>query len=204
MNRLVKYAAIATIVFFAMTNRLSLSMLDPRPVGSEVSQFEVVRRVDDLEARFTKTRRYEESMMLSGGKALALRNEIPHAVLSGLPLNEARRLVVGDPDLLRGGRPWSERAMEDVQTTAFIASDRRTRAVLEDALSDAQRASRSGGARPCLTVRGSALMLDAIESFDGKDGIGDESRRANGGRRFVLAEEARLEPCDALLGIRAD
>ena len=158
-----------------------------------------MRWTDDLEARFTRQREYEEDFLLLGGKALALRNQIPHAHLSGLPLDAARAFHREDPELHLGGRVWSEQAMDQVARISFIGANRRARAALEDALTDAQSAARGRGERPCLAIRGAELALVSIEAIDGKLGIAQEARRLNGGHRFVLAEEASLERCLPLL-----
>ena len=199
MHRLVSIALIGALVWLFMTNRLSLGMLDPRPVGIEVEDGTVVRTSDDLEARFSRAGSYADTLMLFGGVTLPLRNSVQHARLSGLPIRDARELAHHTPDFHLCGGPGSEQAKERVESLDFIAADRMTRATLEDALAEFNSALRSGGERPCLEVRGTNLQLESIDVPGEKKGIGTDAVRAFASSRFVLVEEARLHGCEALL-----
>jgi len=199
MQRLVTIALIGGLVWLFMTNRLSLALLDPRPVGIELDGAMVLRTSDDLEARFTRMGHFDDTLMLLGGVTPPLRNAVQHARLTGLPIRDARELAVHAADLHLSNSEGTEQAMDRADSLDLIAGDRISRAAIENALSEVQDMKRSGGERPCLYVRGSHLLLDEIDVPGEKKGLSTDAARAFARSRFVLVEEARLEDCEALL-----
>ena len=199
MQRLVSLVLIGGLVWLFMTNRLSLGMLDPRPVGIEIDGNTIIRTSDDVEARFSRIGSYDDTLMLFGGVSLPLRNAVQHAHLSGMPIRDARELARHTPDFHLCGRPGSDQAKGRTESFDFIASDRMTRATLEDALAEFRDAVRSGGERPCLELKGTSLQLDSIDVPGQKKGLATDAIRAFGRSRFVLVEEARLHRCGTLL-----
>lgn len=199
MKRLFGIVLAGVVAWLVLTNRLSVGLLDPTPVGIQIDGSSVVRYTDDAAVRFDRTGVYEDTLMLYGTRAPPLRNQIAHAKLTGLPIREARALAHQVPDLGRFDAAGPVNMDSRVDSIDFVAADRATRAVLEKAFGDFRAARATSGERPCLFVRGQWLRLRSIESTGEREGAPADLRRAHARSRFVLAEEASIQDCAPLL-----
>jgi len=199
MGRLLIFLLIAGAIGLAMTNRVSLHSLDLRSTGTRIEGRSVILSTAQLEAHFSQVGRVEESYMLFGGDSHQRRNQLSHAVLAGLAIPYARSIAARYPDFhlcKSRGAPESQRLVESMN---IVALDRSTRATLIEALALFEDRLQSGGERTCLHLHGSQLILDSVYVSENGEDISNRVLPTFAAVRFVLADQASIEDCTALL-----
>ncbi len=199
MSRLVVFLMLASLVGLVMTNRISLSSLDPRSVGTTFEDRQVIRTSNQVEARFSRVGSIDETYMLFGGDARQRPNQLTHAHLAGLPMRYARQIASQYPDFHRCKSPGAAQAQRFLEPTNFVAADRSTRATLVHALDLFEDRLREGGDRTCIRIRGSELSMDSARAIEDDQDLSSQLIPAYSKSRIVLAEEASIEDCQALM-----
>ncbi|MCP4906198.1 MAG: hypothetical protein GY910_14570 [bacterium] len=200
MGRLFLLLSIAAVTGLVMTNRLSLSSLDPSGVGTSIEGREVIRTADQIEARFTRHGQVDEIYMLFGGDAQQRHNQINHttsldcrSATHGRSPSAIRIFIAANrrapPRRSASWRPrisWRPIALRGPPCHRPSISSRIAwpAAATEPASASAAR---------------SYLSVDSVRTIDGDHDLTAQIVPAFAKSHLVLAEEASIEDCQPLL-----
>ena len=176
-----------------------VNRLEVTPQGVEVEVSQVVVRTGDFEMTFRKVGPLSGSFMVFGGNNDQHRNLATHAVVAGLPMQQARAIHSSWPDFHRCASPGAAQAKRYIEDLSLIASTRAARDTLVDVVDLHTERIRSGGDRTCLTVAGERLMLESVRLRQNGENLTQEVGRAFSRSHFYLAEQVEIPDCMTLL-----
>jgi hypothetical protein len=153
---------------------------------------------EDFEVGFARVAPVEGAFMVFGGSHQRPRNHTADATLATLALHHARALHSRHPDFHLCKSAGAARAQELTQSMNFIGANRSARRRLVEAVDLHAERVRGDGARTCISVRGSEVVLETLYlRRDGRD-VSREFAAALG-QRFYLVDRVELPDCASLL-----
>lgn len=157
----------------------------------QVAGDEVSMKTDDLDVRFTKTTRLDQTFMLFGGGSLDHGNALSNVTYAALSLDRARPIHRRYPDFHRcksGGAAMAQQAVEQLD---LVPADDPTWSTLRSALDRFEHNLRDGGDRVCVRLTGSGLRLEAAEVREVGEDVSSRMPRQN----FFLVTSAHEVDC---------
>lgn len=188
---------------FAIANRIGIAPSLPLPgfgsTGVVENGREVVFTTDTLEVRFTSGSALDDEFVVFGGKEMPRGSSLTHALVSGLPGDQARSIASRYPDFHLCKSPGAAAAKRFIRGMNFVASTTSARDALGDALDRHTEGIRSGGERSCVHVKGVSLDLESVTVRETGDDMTPQIRDFMRQSPIYLAREASVVDCESVL-----
>ena len=194
-------------IFFALLasgawlffNKVDVTGLDPRGVGTRLEGRSVVRETSQIETRFARVSSLEDTYVLFGGDAGQRRNQATHASFAGLPLRHAQAIASRHPDFYMCKSPGAAEAQCLTESVNVVAADRSALSELGDAIELFEERLAQGGERTCVHVQGSSLAVDSVRVKENGEDLTAQVAPLYARSKLILAERVEILDCKALL-----